>query len=538
MTGPATATTVDTRETTTAPGGDPPERAEVGHPFMRPARLTVLFGLVLALGLWRGLPILAVVGSILVMIFFHELGHFMAARRAGMRVTEFFIGFGPRIWSFRRGDVEYGIKAIPAGAYVKIIGMSNIDDVSEEDEPHTYRQKTYPQRMLVAVAGSGMHFLMALTLLYIAFVAVGTRDETNWIVDRPLPGSAAQRYDIRHGDRITSVAGVKVDTQPEMGTEARKHPNEKIELGLVRDGKSLTKTVILNSRMSVYGTVGEDLVVFSPGSDEVLVSAPLKTGVLAEAGLRDSDHLISVNGTAVSSLGSVRDVVKTATSGTLRVEFTHENAPAGASPISANVNLGSALELGPIQGFLGVGEQLVPQKQGFLEAVPATGKMFGRVAWASVSGLGHFFTPSNIKHFVSRTFHTTPGESHASDKPQSATVSATAGEQRNSNRMTSIVGAVVIGEQVTEGGWVNLLLFLAQLNIIIGIFNLVPLPPFDGGHVAIATYERIRELARRDGKRYFADFNKLMPVAVGVISVLLLIGMMAIYLDLADPVRL
>ena len=81
------------------------------------------------------------------MLFVHELGHFLAARRAGMKVTEFFLGFGPRIWSFRRGETEYGLKAIPLGAYVRIIGMNNLEDVDPADEPRTYRAKGYWSRV-------------------------------------------------------------------------------------------------------------------------------------------------------------------------------------------------------------------------------------------------------------------------------------------------------------------------------------------------------------------------------------------------------
>ncbi len=87
------------------------------------------------------------------MIFLHELGHFLTAKRAGMKVTEFFLGFGPRLWSFQRGETEYGVKAIPAGAYVRIIGMNNLEEVPPEDEARTYRQG-----LLVAAVGGGGRF--------------------------------------------------------------------------------------------------------------------------------------------------------------------------------------------------------------------------------------------------------------------------------------------------------------------------------------------------------------------------------------------
>ena len=106
-----------------------------------------------------------VVLVIAAVVFMHELGHYITAKWTGMKATEFFLGFGPRIFSFRRGETEFGLKPILAGAYVKIIGMTNLEEVDPEDEPRTYRQQSYPRRVLVASAGSLMHFAMALLLI-------------------------------------------------------------------------------------------------------------------------------------------------------------------------------------------------------------------------------------------------------------------------------------------------------------------------------------------------------------------------------------
>src|SRR5690606_33242584 len=114
-----------------------------------------------------------------------------AAKKGGMKVTEFFIGFGPRLWSFTRGETEYGLKAIPAGAYVKVIGMHNLEEVPPEDEARTYRQASYPRRMAVALAGSTMHFVQAFVILMILYVAFGAPDRDNWRIDEVVAGSAA-----------------------------------------------------------------------------------------------------------------------------------------------------------------------------------------------------------------------------------------------------------------------------------------------------------------------------------------------------------
>ena len=121
----------------------------------------------------RRMAPLVVIAAVAVMIFMHELGHFLTAKWAGMKVTEFFLGFGPKIWSFQRGETEYGIKAIPAVAYVRIVGMHNLEEVDPADETRTYRQKPYWRRLSVAVAGSTMHFLMALVCIFLVLVFHG-----------------------------------------------------------------------------------------------------------------------------------------------------------------------------------------------------------------------------------------------------------------------------------------------------------------------------------------------------------------------------
>jgi hypothetical protein len=136
-------------------------------------------GVPFALGFWNPW-MLVVIMALVVMITLHELGHYLTAKRAGMKVTEFFLFFGPKVWSIKRGETEYGIKCIPAGAYVKIIGMHNLEEVPAADEGRTYRQKSFGRRLSVAVAGSAMHFVLALILIFPA--ARSTRPS------RPAPG--------------------------------------------------------------------------------------------------------------------------------------------------------------------------------------------------------------------------------------------------------------------------------------------------------------------------------------------------------------
>ena len=123
-----------------------------------------------ALGVFAGWSWVVIIGALTVMIFLHELGHFVTAKWAGMKVTEFCIlGVGPKLWSTRRGETEYMIRAIPIAAYVRIVGMNNLDECDPADEPRTFRQQSFPKRVVVMSGGSFMHLVQALVLFFVVF---------------------------------------------------------------------------------------------------------------------------------------------------------------------------------------------------------------------------------------------------------------------------------------------------------------------------------------------------------------------------------
>ena len=132
-----------------AAGGSVDDQAQ---PRNNPATTWTTVIVVTGLLAWRGVKnpwSLVFVVGLIVSVFLHELGHFITARRTGMKVTQFYMGFGPRVWSTKRGEVEFGVRALPIGAFVRIIGMNNLDESDPADESRTYRQQTYPKRMLV-----------------------------------------------------------------------------------------------------------------------------------------------------------------------------------------------------------------------------------------------------------------------------------------------------------------------------------------------------------------------------------------------------
>ena len=145
-------------------------------PFMTFGVLGAWVVLLGALAWYRPWAFAFVVG-VLVSIYLHEVGHFVTARRSGMKVTQFFMGMGPRLWSFKRGDIEYGVRALPVGAFVRIVGMNNLDETDPRDEPVTYRSKSYPKRMLVITAGSAMHMIIAVICIVGVYAFAGRVEE-------------------------------------------------------------------------------------------------------------------------------------------------------------------------------------------------------------------------------------------------------------------------------------------------------------------------------------------------------------------------
>ena len=137
----------------------------------------IVVGLLAWLGVKNPWSLLFVVGLI-VSVFLHELGHFLSARRSGMKVTQFYMGFGPRVWSTKRGEVEFGVRALPIGAFVRIVGMNNLDECDPADEPRAYRQQSYPKRIFVITAGSVMHMIIAATLFIGVYATAGRFGDT------------------------------------------------------------------------------------------------------------------------------------------------------------------------------------------------------------------------------------------------------------------------------------------------------------------------------------------------------------------------
>ena len=183
----------------------------------------------------------AIIGGLVLTIMLHEFGHYVAAKKSGMKVTEFFLGFGPRIWSYRRGETEYGVKMIPAGGYVRIIGMTNLEEVDPEDEPRTYRQATTGKRLITVLAGIIVNLSIALVLVFGILVLHGPEDVSTK-VDSVAKGSPAAAAGFLSGDRIVAIDGKRIDNWDQVGKIIKPNKGNELTFTVERDGRDVELT--------------------------------------------------------------------------------------------------------------------------------------------------------------------------------------------------------------------------------------------------------------------------------------------------------
>jgi membrane-associated protease RseP (regulator of RpoE activity) len=344
--------------------------------------------------------------------------------------------------------------------------MNNLEEVDPADESRTYRAKSYPRRLSVAVAGSAMHFLMALVLLFAIFGIVGR--STNQAQDNAFVGELTEADDFA-GD--LEAAELEVDER--------------------------------------FATMLPD--------GETPASA---------AGLEPGDEILTVAGEDVDVFADLRPILLD--QGGETVELTYER---DGEIRTTDLQVGWISDGESERGFIGVGPEFVTDRMGPLSAAGESVTAFGEITGQSVQALVRFFSPSGLADFTNLAV------SAGDDQPADAPVELSGGDNGSSgdeSRIISIYGAARIGTQATEQGLAQLMFFFVLINIFIGVFNLVPLLPLDGGHVAVATYERIREIGHKG--RYHADVYKLLPLTYGVVLVLIAVGLMALYADIFDPV--
>lgn len=220
---------------------------------------------------------------IIFMVMFHEFGHYVTAKRFGMKVTDFFFGFGPKLWSTRPtgpdglpSETQYGVRAIPAGGYVKITGMNPLEEIPPDEESRTFRGKPAGQKLVVLVAGSATHFITGLVLLVVIFSGLGRPGAPVPVLEQVVEiegqTSPAQIAGLLPGDRIVSVDGVGVTSWSEVAAFIAGHPGKQVAFGVDRGGSRIEVSLTLLTKKDGGGALG--VVAQRP-----IVRDPLHIGV-------------------------------------------------------------------------------------------------------------------------------------------------------------------------------------------------------------------------------------------------------------------
>ncbi len=414
---------------------------------------------------WLGVVIFAV--GILVSVCLHEAGHLLTAKRFGMKATQYFVGFGPTLFSFQRGETEYGVKAVPAGGFVKIVGMTPLEEVAPEDRDRAFWRFPLWQRTIVLVAGSATHFVLAAVIFYLAAVTTG------------LPNPKAQSFE-------------PLDARPVVGVVSR----------CVVPDFDLTKDKTLR------------------GCRDGDPQAPARL-----AGLQHGDLVTSLGGTAVTTYGQLVRAIRATPPGPVELTYLRDGQArtTTAELVATRRPALTDTELtGPLQTVSAIGISVR-----YPERILDYG--VGAGIGGSLSFLGF-----NIQ----QTFHAVGA--FPSKIPK--LIDAIGGEERDPETPISVVGASRVGGEAVElGAPIIFLALLGGLNVFIGVFNLFPLLPLDGGHVAIAWYERARSwVAARRGRPDpgRVDYNKLLPATYLVIMLFGGLTLLTLAADIVNPITL
>jgi membrane-associated protease RseP (regulator of RpoE activity) len=378
------------------------------------------------------------VASILVVVMVHETGHFVVAKAFDFKATRFFLGFGPTIWSFRRGETEYGVKALPLGGFVKISGMNPYEDVPPEDRQRSYPNKPRWQRALVLGAGSATHWLLVFTVLVPTLMIIGlpSRIASNKLYSLQAESPAASAG-LEPGDRIVGVGGVETESWPRIRSYIRDHAGERAVFTVVRDGAE--RDVAVRLWWAIYDGRGR-LVAFGPARADLRQPRP-------------GEQLV---------------------------------------------------------GFLGVSPEPTYETSSLAEALGGAARRTWLYTRLSVRGIGEVFA----QVVDGRLWDALAGE----------------GRRAPGEGPLGVVGASRLAEEtVARGQYLALIELMCSFTIFVGLMNLLPLPPLDGGHLAVVAYEAVTKRT--------VDLRKLIPLAAAVISFFVLLFLAVLYLDLARPIK-
>ncbi len=389
--------------------------------------------------------VIAFVVALLLSVMIHEAGHYLTAKRFGMKVTEFFVGFGQKIWSTQRGETEFGVKAIPAGGYCRIAGMTPREELSEADADRAFVKAGVTQRLIVLGAGSFLHFVIGFMLLLALFSAIGVTSLTNQV------------------ERVS-------DCIPQTATE-------------VCSSKS--------------------------------TPSPAKN-----AGILAGDQIISINGVEYTEWAQAVRVIRSSAGKQLDITVNRNGGLIDILVTPAFRDLD-----GEKIGVIGVINKVGTVTYAPIPAVIKAGSFTLEILQNSLTAL--ISLPSKIPDLINQTF---------------------GNEERDPEGLVGVVGVARVSGETAETKALTgrekiatFVLIIASLNLFVGMFNLLPLLPLDGGHMAVAIADGVRNTrAKAKGLAKPAPFDveRLTPITMVVFILMASLSLLLLTADILNPVRL
>lgn len=394
-----------------------------------------------------------------VMIFVHELGHYAVAKWCGVRVETFSLGFGKRLWGFRRGDTDYRVSLLPLGGYVKMTGENPFEPTP--DDPNAFMSHPRWQRFLIAIAGPAMNIVLAIALLTAVYMVRYVHDS---YLEQPAkvgyvePDSAADHAGIKPGDLITQLGPLHNPIWEDAIIRIKLSPSQPLNVTLLRDGKQIQTQV--TPATTGYDRTG-DAGLFPAEKVEVLALDETLPG--AKAGLKDGDEIVALDGAPLISRAAIRPFLDANKDKPVEVSVLRDGKPL-------------ALAVTPV-----------------IDAVPtADGKT------EQIYRIG--FAPGTVQHVERLSFPKALGKSLEENKKFSLLivelVQKLASHRISIRQMDGPVGiARASAEAATLPGWTPLMGVMSMISLNLGIFNLLPIPILDGGMILLLFIEG---LMRRD----------------------------------------
>lgn len=423
--------------------------------------------------------LLAVTLVLGVLILIHEFGHFITAKLFGVRVEVFSIGFGKRLFGWRKGDTDYRISALPLGGYVKMTGENPME--ARTGDPAEFLSHPRWQRFIIAAAGPAMNIFLAIALLTGVFMV---RYEHPYFLDQPavigwvLENSAAAKAGFEAGDRIVRIGNTQSPTWEDVEAKIMLNPGQQLNVAIQRGNQILDKIIVPDKQgPEEYGTLGG----WVPQEPNIVTDLEPSMPA-AKAGMKVGDEVVAVNGAAMHSMRAL-------------IHYLQQNQ---GKPLDVTVVRGGQevhLNMTPVLSTNGRGE---PQwRMGFV---------------------------SNPVHVDKLGFAAAVSKSVEQNKRYSVLilelVRKLAARKVSMKQIDGPIGIARASGEAARQGWMPLLALMAAISLNLGIFNLFPIPIMDGGVILLLAIESVmrRDISMRIKERiYQAAFVFLILFAVVVI---------------------